>query len=139
MSLRIRLLRLAKRFGPPRPPRPPMSAQELLEGIQRLIGDETYNRGIFDSDPEFRPTWSHYHDLWQTYTHGYLPLEAVWLRRTEPDFEEARRRVVEIIIRVASLQPSPVNALAEILEGFERHCDRVMWAAQEAKASDQPT
>jgi hypothetical protein len=45
--------------------------------------------------------------------------------------------VVDIIIRVTRQQPSPVNGLGEILEGFEKHCDRVMRAAQEAKASDQ--
>jgi hypothetical protein len=107
---------MVERLGPPEPPRPPMSTQDLLLRLGRWIGDETYNRGIFDSDPGFRPAWSHYHELWQRYTFAYSPLEAVWLKRAEPDFDEARRRVVEIMIRVARLQPSPVRVLAKILE-----------------------
>jgi hypothetical protein len=125
-------------MGPPPPPQPPLSTRELVQRIEWWLDDETYNRGIFDADPEFRPAWSHYHDLWQTYTLGYSPLEAVWLRRAEPDFEEARRRVVEIMMRVARLQPSPINALPEILDCLEKDFDRAMRAAQKAKTSDQP-
>jgi hypothetical protein len=115
-----------------------MSPKEMVQRLVWWFEKETYNRGIFDSDPEFRPAWSHYHHLWQTYTHGHSPLGAVWLRRAEPDFEEARRRVVDIINRVARLQPSPVNWFPEILECLEKDFARAMGVRHETKASDQP-
>jgi hypothetical protein len=119
-------------MGPPPPPQPPLSTKELVQRIEWWLEDEAHNRGIFDADPEFRPAWSHYHDLWQSYTHGYSPLAAVWLRRAEPDFEEARRRVVEIMMRVARKQLSPVKELPEILECLEKDFARAMGVGHES-------
>jgi hypothetical protein len=92
-----------------------MAHEERMRRLECWIGNQTYNRGIFDVDAEFRPAWSHYHDLWRTYSHAWCPLTAVWVRWQQPDFEAARRRVVEIMIRVARLQPSPVHVVAKVL------------------------
>jgi hypothetical protein len=116
MSLRSRVRRLADRFGPPPEPRPELSWEERTERLAEWISGQTYNRGIFDVDSEFRPAWSRYHHLWQTYTLGLSPLNAIWIRREQPDFEEARRQMVGIMVRVLRQEPSPVRVVAKILE-----------------------
>jgi hypothetical protein len=50
----------------------------------------------------------------------------------------AERLLVEIMIRVARLQPSPVKALPEILECLEKDFARAMGMGDETQASDQP-
>jgi len=40
-----------------------MSSKELLQRLEWWIEKETYNPGIFDSDPEFRPARLHNRDL----------------------------------------------------------------------------
>src|SRR5262245_41091962 len=74
-----------------------------------------YNRGIFDNDPEFPPAWSRYHRLREIYTQRWWPLHAVWLVRERADFEEARQRVLAIIVRVLRKEASPFRVLAEVL------------------------
>jgi hypothetical protein len=63
-----------------------------------------------------RLSWSRYHSLWSAHNCGRSPLTAIWLKVRQPDFEEARRRVVGIVVRVLRLQRSPVRVLARILE-----------------------
>jgi hypothetical protein len=92
MSPRSRVRRLTDRFGPQPAPIPELTHEERINRLLCWIGNQTYNRGIFDADPEFRPAWSHYHDLWRTYTHAWCPLTAVWVTWQQPDFEAARRR-----------------------------------------------
>jgi hypothetical protein len=116
MSLRSRVRRLADRFGPPPEPRPELSGEERAKRLADWISGQTYNRGIFDADPEFRPAWSRYHDLWQTYRHVKAPLGAVWRKRQDLDFEVARRNVVAIMVRALRVQPSPACVVAKILE-----------------------
>jgi hypothetical protein len=66
MSLGARLHPLAKRLGPPPEPSPELSEEGRANRLASWISGQTYNRGIFDADFEFRPAWSHYHELWQT-------------------------------------------------------------------------
>jgi hypothetical protein len=115
MSLRSRVRRLADRFGPPPKSCPELSGEERAKRLESWISGQTYNRGIFDADPEFRPAWSRYHDHWQTYWHVRAPLGAVWHKREGPDFEAARRNVVAVMVRALRLQPSPVRVLAKVL------------------------
>jgi hypothetical protein len=119
MSLRRRLGRLEERLGPPPEPEPPLSPEEVdaeLEArLQEWIGAETYNRGVFDTDPEFRPAWSRYHRLWEVHTRGYSPLQAVWLPREGPEFEAARRQVVCVMVRVLEQQPEPLRSVGVLL------------------------
>jgi hypothetical protein len=115
MTMRARLRRVREMLGPPPEPAPELSHEERLQGTVWWLDGQTYNRGIFDADPEFRPAWSRYHDLWSANIHGRSPLAAVWVRWRQPDLEEARRRVVEIMVRVLRLQPSPVRVLAKVL------------------------
>jgi hypothetical protein len=119
MSLRRRLGRLEERLGPPPEPEPPLSPEELdaaLEAqLREWIGAETYNRGLFDADPEFRPAWSRYHRLWEVHARGHSPLEAVWLPGEQPEFEAARRRAVAVMARVLEQQPEPLRWLGPAL------------------------
>jgi hypothetical protein len=115
MSLRSRVRRLADRFGQPPEPRPELSGEERSKRLASWISGQTYNRGIFDADSEFRPAWSRYQSLWSAHNCGRSPPTAVWIKGRQPDFEEARRRVVEIMVRVLRLQPSPVRVLAKVL------------------------
>src|SRR5207249_3369557 len=90
MTLRRRLLRLEGRAGPEPEPAPPLTPEEFKQRVERWVGAQTYNRGIFDADPEFRPAWSRYHRLWEVHTGGYSSLQAVWLPRQPAEFEAAR-------------------------------------------------
>jgi hypothetical protein len=116
MKLRARLLRLEKEVGPAPAPPPELTAAEWAPRIEGWLGKQTYGRGTFDADPEFRPAWSHNHRLGEIHTQGWSPLHAVWIVREQPDFEEARRQVVPIMARVLRRQPLPFRALAEALE-----------------------
>jgi hypothetical protein len=116
MSLQSRLRRLTERLGAAPAASTELSPEERMKRLEWWISGQTYNRGVLDTDPEFRPAWSHYHDLWQADRQGRFPLDAVWLTRKQPDFEAARCRVVGIMVRVLRLQPSPVCVIAEILE-----------------------
>jgi hypothetical protein len=116
MSLRTRLRQLERSVGPPPAPLPELTPEEIEQRLRWWLGGQTYNRGVFDAEPEFRPAWSHYHRLWEIYTQGWSPLQAVWLAREQPDFEEARRRVVAIMLRVLRQQPAPARVLAAVLE-----------------------
>ena len=62
MRLRTRLHRLEERLRPPSAPAPPKT-EELAKGLEWWLGEQTYNRGVFDGDPTFRPAWSHYRRL----------------------------------------------------------------------------
>jgi hypothetical protein len=115
MKLRTRLRRLEKQVGPPPPEAPPLTTEALPDRIPGWLPGQTYNHGIFDDDPEFRPAWSRYHHLWEKYTQGWSPLQAVWMLREQPDFEDARRRVVAVMVRVLRQQASPFRVLAEVL------------------------
>jgi hypothetical protein len=53
MSLKSRLRRLAERFGPPPEPILELSAEEAMQRLEWRIGDQTYNCGMFDADPQF--------------------------------------------------------------------------------------
>jgi hypothetical protein len=115
MTLRRRLGRLEVSVGPPPTPLPPPSPEDLEQRLQEGVGEQTYNRGVFDDDPEFRPAWSHYHRLWEVHTGGYSPLQAVWLVREPEEFEAARRAVVAVMVRVLAGQPYPQRALGVLL------------------------
>jgi hypothetical protein len=115
MRLRLRLGRLEQRVGPPPAPQPLPSVEELDRGLRAWVRGQTYNRGVFDADPEFRPAWSRYHQLWEVHTGGYSPLQAVWLARPEPEFEAARRRVVAVMVRLLERQPEPLRSLGVLL------------------------
>jgi hypothetical protein len=117
MKLRRRLGRLEVRVGPPLEPEAELSPEEVEQRLGAWLGHETYNRGLFDADPDFRPGWSHYHRVWVVHTMGYSPLGAVWLAREPAEFEEARRRVVAVMVRVLEQQPGPLQHLAELLRG----------------------
>src|SRR5438046_1938972 len=83
------------------PPRQQLTDQELEQRPEWWIGQQTYNRGVFDADPEFRPAWSRYHQLWAVHLYEpgtSPPLAAVWLPRQAAEFEEARRRVLALMI-----------------------------------------
>jgi hypothetical protein len=114
--MRTCLQRLEKQVGPPPPEEPLLTTEALLDRILGWLQGQTYNRGIFDGDPEFRPAWSRYHRLWEKYTQGWSPLHTVWMLREQPDFEESRRRVVSIMVRVLRRQPQPFCILAEVIE-----------------------
>ena len=115
MSLRRRLGRLEERVGPPPAPAPAWSPEERRRRLEAWVREQTYHRGVFDADPEFRPAWSCYHRLWEVHTRGYSSLQAVWLVRQPPEFEESRRRVVAVMVRVLERQPPPLRALAAVL------------------------
>jgi hypothetical protein len=53
MSLKSRLRRLAVQLGPPPAALDPLSPQEAMQRLEWWIGNQTYNRGIFDADPQF--------------------------------------------------------------------------------------
>src|SRR5438034_11292407 len=53
------------------------------------------------------------------YTTLFRSLHSVWLVREQPDFEEARRRVLAVMIRVLEQQPAPTRELAALLRSEE--------------------
>jgi hypothetical protein len=71
MSLRTRLHRLEVRLGPPSDPTPLPTTEELVKRLEWWLGGQTYNRGVFDDDPNFRPAWSRYQRLWEIHTGVY--------------------------------------------------------------------
>ncbi len=100
IRLQIRLRRLEVRSGPPPAPATPaveLTEEEIAQRVQWWLGRETYNRGIFDDDPAFRPAWSRYHELWQRHAHSFSPLHAVWLPQQPAEFEAARRAATACI------------------------------------------
>jgi hypothetical protein len=100
MKLRTRLHRLEDRLGPPSYPTLLPTTEELVKRLEWWLGGQTYNRGVFDGDPAFRPAWSRYYRLWAIHTGGYSLLHAVWLPREPADFEEVRQAVLPITGRV---------------------------------------
>jgi hypothetical protein len=121
VKLRSRLRRLEKEVGPlPDPPRA-LTPEELVQRLLWWLQGQTYGLGVFDDDPEFRPAWSRYHRLWEVHTQGWSPLHAVWLVREQPDFEEARWRVVPIMIRLLRQQPSRFRGITKLLLGQQRN------------------
>jgi hypothetical protein len=115
MNLRTRLHRLEERLGPPSDTPLLPTTEELVTRLEWWLGEQTYNRGVLDGDPHFRPAWSRYHRLWDIHTGGYSPLHAVWLPREPADFEEARQAVLPIMGRVLQQQPRPTTFLDRVL------------------------
>src|SRR5258707_548714 len=86
--------------GSPPAPSPELTDEELGQRLQWWIGQHTYNRGVFDTDPALRPAWSRYHAPWQVHLYdpgGSPPLNAVWVPRRAAEFEAARRQVLAIM------------------------------------------
>ena len=98
-----------------------LTDQELEQRLQWWISQQTYNQGVFDADPEFRPAWSRYHRLWEVHLYdpdGTPPLAAVWLPRQAAEFEEARRGVLAVMIAELRAQPGPDELLGRLLEAL---------------------
>ena len=95
-----------------------LTDQELEQRLQWWISQQTYNQGVFDADPEFRPAWSRYHRLWEVHLYepgDTPPLAVVWLPRQAVEFEEARRRVLAIMIAELRKQAGPDELLGRLL------------------------
>jgi hypothetical protein len=128
MTLRSRLRRLEENLGPQPAPPPTRSLQEYVQGFLWWLDNQTYNRGVFDEDPEFRPAWSRYNEIscvWSLSPENrgqpYIPLHNIWTPRPDPVVEEARLKVLPIMQRVLRQYEGGVRGkFLEVLVNLQR-------------------
>jgi hypothetical protein len=126
--MKARLQRLHDRLGPPPPPATRLTSEELVQRLEWWLGKETYNRGVFDRDPAFRPAWLRYYEVWCRHSHGWWPLHTVWRPCLHAEVDAARQEVLAIMVRILERQPRPLRFLGDLLAALakaeaKRHAD----------------
>jgi hypothetical protein len=62
--------------------------------------EEQRQAGRFGTDPEWHEAWEDYFRWWSRVSGGYHGLWNLWSPRSDPAYEAARRRVLDITCRV---------------------------------------